>query len=102
MHEKFGVQVNVISAGRPQANGQAESMVQKMKEKMRALMIESCDFSGLHISCALECKSYFKVEATTFQKIGMKLFCTLQAKLFAQIQALQLDTLLLKFYWQDQ
>ena len=44
MHEKFGVRVNVISAGKPQGNGQAESMVKKLKEKMRALMIESCDF----------------------------------------------------------
>ena len=44
LHEKYRVQVNVIAAGKPQGNGQAESMVKKMKEKMRAFMIESCDF----------------------------------------------------------
>ena len=44
LHERYRVQVNVIAAGKPQGNGQAESMVKKMKEKMRAFMIESCSF----------------------------------------------------------
>lgn len=39
--EDFGVDVRVISAGRPQANGQVEIMVCKFKEKLRALMSET-------------------------------------------------------------
>lgn len=41
LHENFGVEIRVISAGRPQGNGQAESMVKNLKEKMKALMAEN-------------------------------------------------------------
>ena len=37
--EKFKCDVRVISAGRPQVNGQAESYVKSMKMKLRALMV---------------------------------------------------------------
>ena len=40
LNEKFGVNVRIISAGRPQGNGQAEAFVGSMKNKMYALMVE--------------------------------------------------------------
>ena len=42
LHDSFGVEVRVISAERPQGNGQAEAMVKNLKEKMKALMSEKC------------------------------------------------------------
>ena len=41
MHALFGVNIRIISAGRPRPNGIAECRVKVMKEKMRALMSES-------------------------------------------------------------
>lgn len=41
LHESFGVEIRVISAGRPQGNGQAEAMVKKLKQKMICLMSEN-------------------------------------------------------------
>jgi len=43
LHQKFGVEIRVISAGRPQANGQAEIMIRTLKQKMKALMSENCN-----------------------------------------------------------
>ena len=40
MNKLYGVDPRCISAGRPQANGQAEAYVKQIKEKMRALMSE--------------------------------------------------------------
>ena len=39
--EKFNCSIRVISAGRPQANGQAEAYVKNVKRKMRALMVDA-------------------------------------------------------------
>ena len=41
----FGVNVRVISAGRPQGNGQAEAMVGSLKNKMYAIMVSN----GSHV-----------------------------------------------------
>lgn len=41
LHANFGVEIRIISAGRPQGNGQAEAMVKNLKEKMKALMAEN-------------------------------------------------------------
>ena len=40
LKEQYGVETRVISAGRPQSNGQVEIYVKQIKEKMRALMSE--------------------------------------------------------------
>ena len=40
LNTHFQVQVRVISAGRPQANGQVESFIGSLKNKMYALMVE--------------------------------------------------------------
>ena len=41
LHQMFGADVRVISANRPQGNGQVEAMVKNIKEKMKALMAEN-------------------------------------------------------------
>ena len=41
LHANFGAEIRVISANRPQGNGQAEAMVKNLKEKMKALMAEN-------------------------------------------------------------
>ena len=43
LREAYGVEARVISAGRPQGNGQAEAYVKNLKNKMRALMSEISD-----------------------------------------------------------
>lgn len=40
LHEVFGVNIRVISAGRPRGNGLGENRVKILKEKMRAVMSE--------------------------------------------------------------
>ena len=40
LNDDFGTEIRIISAGRPQANGQAESFVKSLKNKMYALMAE--------------------------------------------------------------
>ena len=42
LNESFGVEVRVISSGRPQGNGQVEVYVKIIKEKIRALVFEHC------------------------------------------------------------
>jgi len=39
--EEFNCEIRVISAGRPQANGQAEAYVKNFKTKLRAIMVDS-------------------------------------------------------------
>lgn len=39
--KKFGCDIRVISAGRPQANGQAEAYVKQLKGRMKAKMVEA-------------------------------------------------------------
>lgn len=41
LNNDFGVEVRVIRAGRPMANGQAESAVKNIKQKMRMLCLEN-------------------------------------------------------------
>ena len=43
LHVVFGVNIRVISAGRPRGNGLAENRVKSLKEKMRAMMSEETD-----------------------------------------------------------
>ena len=43
LHQKFGVPIRIISAGRPRGNGLAEVHVKVLKEKMRAIMSETTD-----------------------------------------------------------
>ena len=69
--KKFNCSIRVISAGRPQANGQAEAYVKNLKRKMRAFMIDASyeqlpdnwDESLLHLALqAVRCdpaSSYF-------------------------------------------
>ena len=40
LSDDFGAEIRVISAGRPQANGQVESYVKSLKNKMYAVMVE--------------------------------------------------------------
>ena len=40
LNRDFGAEIRIISAGRPQGNGQAESYVKSLKNKMYALMVE--------------------------------------------------------------
>ena len=41
----FGVDLRIIRAGRPMANGQAENAVKNVKQKMRMLCLENgCNF----------------------------------------------------------
>ena len=40
LNSHFGAQIRVISAARPQGNGQAEAFVNSLKNKMYALMVE--------------------------------------------------------------
>ena len=39
--EDFGVEIRVIKAGRPMANGQAESAVKNVKNKIKSLCLEA-------------------------------------------------------------
>jgi len=39
----FGVKMRVVAAGRPMANGQAESAVKNVKNKLKLLCIENCN-----------------------------------------------------------
>ena len=41
LNENFGVEIRVIRAGRPMANGQAESAVKNVKQKMQMLCLEN-------------------------------------------------------------
>ena len=43
MHEGFGTDVNVSSAYRPQANGQAEAYVKKVKTKLISMLELNCN-----------------------------------------------------------
>ena len=45
LHACFGVNIRIISAGRPRGNGLAENRVKIMKEKMRAIMSETGNVS---------------------------------------------------------
>ena len=40
LHDAHGVEIRITSAGHPQSNGQAESVVKNIKAKMRAFMLE--------------------------------------------------------------
>ena len=40
----FGVEMRCISAGRPMANGQAESAVKCVKQKMKTIALENSNF----------------------------------------------------------
>ena len=39
--DDFGVEMRCIQAGRPMANGQAESAVKSVKQKMKTIAIEN-------------------------------------------------------------
>ena len=41
--DSYGVEMRVISAGRPMANGQAESAVKKLKTKLKSLCLENSE-----------------------------------------------------------
>jgi len=41
LRESFGIEIRVIKAGRPMANGQAESAVKNLKSKMKLLSMEN-------------------------------------------------------------
>ena len=41
LSEDFNVELRVIRAGRPMANGQAESAVKNVKQKMQMLCLEN-------------------------------------------------------------
>jgi hypothetical protein len=41
LNENFGVEIRVIRAGRPMANGQAESAVKNVKQNMNMLCLEN-------------------------------------------------------------
>ena len=43
LKDHFKVETRIISAGRPQSNGQVEIYVKQVKDKMRALMSEESD-----------------------------------------------------------
>ena len=53
LHESFGVEIRIISAGRPQGNGQAEAMVKKLKEKMMSCMSENRNFNFNNFLCKI-------------------------------------------------
>ena len=42
--ELFGVEIRRISAGHPESNGQIEKYVGILKEKMKAIMSEQCNY----------------------------------------------------------
>ena len=44
MNRLFGVEMRIISAGRPQSNGQVEVTIRSIKQKMKALMSKNSDF----------------------------------------------------------
>ena len=50
LHELHGVEIRIISAGRPQGNGQAEAVVKKLKQRMICLMSDDRNFLQ-HLSC---------------------------------------------------
>ena len=43
LQEVYGVEIRVISAGRPQANGIAEAAVKNLKVKLESLILEKCN-----------------------------------------------------------
>ena len=52
LHECFGVDVRITSAGRPQPNGQAESSIRNVKAKLEAFMFDigNAFSASVHIS----------------------------------------------------
>ena len=44
----FGVEIRIIKAGRPMANGQAESAVKNIKNKMKMLCLENSNIILLY------------------------------------------------------
>ena len=50
LHDSFGVNIRITSAGRPQPNGQAESAVRNVKAKMEAFMAEIGNWFSIFIS----------------------------------------------------
>jgi len=46
LRESFGIEIRVIKAGRPMANGQAESAVKNLKSKMKLLSMENAEKFG--------------------------------------------------------
>ena len=45
LNNHFGAKIRIISAGRPQGNGQAEAFIGSLKNKMYALMVQE----GFHL-----------------------------------------------------
>ena len=45
LNNHFGAKIRIISAGRPQGNGQAEAFVGSLKNKIHALMVQE----GFHL-----------------------------------------------------
>ena len=59
MMDQFGVDIRMISAGRPQGNGQAEKYVDILKEKMKAIMAEiSSQKNLLYLNLQFCAKNY--------------------------------------------
>ena len=83
LNERFGVNIRIISAGRPQGNGQAEVMIRTLKQKMKALMSET-SITILH-SIRL-CFNWLYFEAPALETFGTKHCCTLLCKFCELIQ----------------
>jgi len=82
--DHFGVEIRIISAGRPQGNGQAEKYVDILKEKMKAIMAEISSQKKTFIfrfiffvRAVCTRKTFLFYEAKSFQIIGIRLLCTL-------------------------
>ena len=43
LHECYGVDIRITSAGRPQPNGQAESSIRNVNAKLEAFLAEMCN-----------------------------------------------------------
>ena len=96
LNERFGVNIRIISAGRPQGNGQAEVMIRTLKQKMKALMSET-SITILH-SIRL-CFNWLYFEAPALETFGTKHCCTLLCKFCELIQVVLTVLLLLNYYW---
>lgn len=70
--DAFGVQIRVIRAGRPMANGQAESAVKNVKNKLRLLCLENSNTS-IDTNLSKMSKRFFNLIQSKISNSGKQL-----------------------------
>jgi len=86
----FGVEMRVISAGRPMANGQAESAVKNVKNKLKLLCIENRNYYFFSLQFFISRSIVLIInEIMNSQEIGMVFFSKMLYKFCDVIQVMR-------------